>query len=44
MGSGAWLCRAVWGEPSGRLGLLLMVEVKEDMSQDGNLLGKQGNL
>lgn len=44
-GSEKWLCRIAQGEPSGRLGLLRMVEVSEDVSQDRsrNLVEKQGN-
>lgn len=34
-GSEKWLCRVAQGEPAGRLGLLRVVEVSEDVSQDG---------
>lgn len=45
MGSDKWMYRVVWSEPSGRGGLLIMIEVNEAISQDGfvqKFLGKTG--
>lgn len=39
VGSDEWTYRDVWGEPSGRLGLLMMIEVNEVMSQAGTVPG-----
>lgn len=39
MGSDEWTYRGVWGEPSGRLGLLMMIEANRVMSQAGTVLG-----
>lgn len=38
IGSEEQMCTAPWGEPFGSLGLLLMIEVNEGMSQDGIVL------